>query len=72
MPDFLKLNLFSYQIVLGIGDSHKTGFAIFAAVKKIQQWGAAAMRRKGPHPGFFDEQSGPTVGAIDYVRGSGN
>ena len=24
------------------------------------------------HPRFFDEQSGSAVGAIDYVRGSGN
>jgi len=24
------------------------------------------------HPRFFDEQLGPTVGAIDYVTGSGN
>ena len=24
------------------------------------------------HPRFFDEQSGPAVGAIDYMRGSGN
>jgi len=24
------------------------------------------------HPRFFDEQLGSAVGAIDYVRGSGN
>jgi hypothetical protein len=26
----------------------------------------------GHHPRFFDEQLGSAVGAIDYVRGSGN
>ena len=26
----------------------------------------------GYHPTFFDEQLDSTVGAIDYVRGSGN
>ena len=26
----------------------------------------------GNHPGFFNEQSGSAVGAIDYVRGSEN
>ena len=24
------------------------------------------------HPRLFDEQLGPAVGALDYVRGSGN
>ena len=26
----------------------------------------------GIHPRFFDQQFGSAVGAIDYVRGSGN
>ena len=31
-----------------------------------------SMRAGASHPKFFDEQFGSTVGAIDYVRGSGN
>ena len=30
------------------------------------------MPGKPDHPRFFDEQFGSAVGAIDYVRGSGN
>jgi acyl-CoA reductase-like NAD-dependent aldehyde dehydrogenase len=30
------------------------------------------VKESGTHPRFFDEQLGSAVGAIDYVRGSGN
>ena len=42
----------------------------------IAFWGIATLSPPNPnglgHPGFFDEQLNAAVGAIDYVRGSGN
>ena len=53
------------RIYLVEGDTSKVNHMPSAAAQQVPLC-------QPPHPRFFDEQLGLAVGAIDYVRGSGN